>query len=417
MTIFDIAAVLLGLSALFGFLNHRFLRLPHTIGLVVIALVSSGAVVLIDLAFPTLGIARTVTGTLSQIDFYKTVMHGMLSVLLFAGAVHVNFSDLAARKWAIGLLATAGLLTSTVLVGTVLWLVIAAFSEPIPFIWALLLGALISPTDPVAVLGILKTVSIPDSLKAKIAGESLFNDGVGVVVFTIVLAVAVGGDSGNVGVSDVAILFVVEAGGGALLGIVAGYLAYRAMRSIDEPNLEVLITLALVLCTYSLAIHLKLSGPLAVVIAGLFIGNHGARFAMSEKTRTNVFQFWEVSDEIFNSVLFLLIGLEVLVVSFRPDLVGVALLAIPIVLVIRWISVAIPISALKFGGEFSDGAITILTWGGLRGGISVALALSLPDNEYKAPILTITYAVVVFSIIFQGLTMKAVVARFIKQND
>jgi len=417
MTIFDIAAVLLGLSALFGFLNHRFLRLPHTIGLVVIALVSSGAVVLIDLVFPTLGIALTVTGTLSQIDFYKTVMHGMLSVLLFAGAVHVNFSDLAARKWAIGLLATAGLLTSTVLVGTVLWLVIAAFSEPIPFIWALLLGALISPTDPVAVLGILKTVSIPDSLKAKIAGESLFNDGVGVVVFTIVLAVAVGGDSGNVGVSDVAILFVVEAGGGALLGIVAGYLAYRAMRSIDEPNLEVLITLALVLCTYSLAIHLKLSGPLAVVIAGLFIGNHGARFAMSEKTRTNVFQFWEVSDEIFNSVLFLLIGLEVLVVSFRPDLVGVALLAIPIVLVIRWISVAIPISALKFGGEFSDGAITILTWGGLRGGISVALALSLPDNEYKAPILTITYAVVVFSIIFQGLTMKAVVARFIKQND
>jgi len=417
MTIFDIAAVLLGLSALFGFLNHRFLRLPHTIGLVVIALVSSGAVVLIDLVFPTLGIALTVTGTLSQIDFYKTVMHGMLSVLLFAGAVHVNFSDLAARKWAIGLLATAGLLTSTVLVGTVLWLVIAAFSEPIPFIWALLLGALISPTDPVAVLGILKTVSIPDSLKAKIAGESLFNDGVGVVVFTIVLAVAVGGDGGNVGVSDVAILFVVEAGGGALLGIVAGYLAYRAMRSIDEPNLEVLITLALVLCTYSLAIHLKLSGPLAVVIAGLFIGNHGARFAMSEKTRTNVFQFWEVSDEIFNSVLFLLIGLEVLVVSFRPDLVGVALLAIPIVLIIRWISVAIPISALKFGGEFSDGAITILTWGGLRGGISVALALSLPDNEYKAPILTITYAVVVFSIIFQGLTMKAVVARFIKQND
>ena len=417
MTIFDIAAVLLGLSALFGFLNHRFLRLPHTIGLVVIALVSSGAVVLIDLAFPALGITQTVTGTLSQIDFYKTVMHGMLSVLLFAGAVHVNFDDLAARKWAIGLLATAGLLTSTVLVGTVLWLVIAAFSEPIPFIWALLLGALISPTDPVAVLGILKTVSIPDSLKAKIAGESLFNDGVGVVVFTIVLAVAVGGDSGNVGVSDVAILFVVEAGGGALLGIVAGYLAYRAMRSINEPNLEVLITLALVLCTYSLAIHLKLSGPLAVVIAGLFIGNHGVRFAMSEKTRTHVFQFWEVSDEIFNSVLFLLIGLEVLVVSFRPDLVGVALLAIPIVLVARWISVAGPITVLKFGGQFSDGAITILTWGGLRGGISVALALSLPDNEYKAPILTITYAVVVFSIIFQGLTMKAVVARFIKQND
>jgi len=414
MTIFDIAAVLLGLSALFGFLNHRFLHLPHTIGLVVIALVSSGGVVLIDLVFPALGIALTVTGALSQIDFYKTVMHGMLSVLLFAGAVHVDLAELAARKWAIGLLATIGLLTSTVLVSTIMWLAIAAFSEPIPFIWALLLGALISPTDPVAVLGILKTVSIPASLKAKIAGESLFNDGVGVVIFTIVLAVAV--DGGSVGAGYVAFLFLAEAGGGALLGIVAGYLAYRAMRSIDEPNLEVLITLALVLCTYSLAIHLKISGPIAVVIAGLFIGNHGARFAMSEKTRTHVFQFWEVSDEIFNSVLFLLIGLEVLVVSFRPDLIGVALLAIPVVLAARWISVAGPITMLKFGREFSDGAISILTWGGLRGGISVALALSLPDNDYKTPILTITYAVVVFSIIVQGLTMKALVARVIKDT-
>jgi len=417
MTVFDIAAVLLGLSAVFGFLNHRFLRLPHTIGLVVMALTSSGVVVLVDLVFPALGIAATATGVLSQIDFTKTVMNGMLSVLLFAGAVHVNFAELAAKKWVIGLLATVGLLMSTALVALSMWLVFSLFGVPIPFVWALVLGALISPTDPVAVLGILKTVPIPASLKAKIAGESLFNDGVGVVVFTVILAVAVGGEGESVGVGEVAHLFFLEAGGGALLGIATGYIAYLAMRSIDEHNLEVLITLALVLGTYSIALHLELSGPLAVVIAGLFIGNHGARFAMSEKTRTHVFQFWEISDEIFNSVLFLLIGLEVLVVSFRPDLVGIALLAIPIVLVSRWISVGIPISALKFGGQFSDGAITILTWGGLRGGISVALALSLPDNEYKAPILTITYAVVVFSIIFQGLTMKAVVARFIKEND
>ncbi len=414
MTIFDIIAVLLGLSAVFGFLNHRFLHLPHTIGLVIIALVSSGAVVLIDLALPELGIARTATATLSQIDFHETVMNGMLSVLLFAGAVHINFGELAERKWVIGILATFGLLMSTILVGTAMWLIIAVFGEPIPFIWALVLGALISPTDPVAVLGILKTITIPASLKAKIAGESLFNDGVGVVVFTILLAVAVGGGHDKVGIGDVAQLFLVEAGGGALLGIAAGYLAYIAMRSIDEHNLEVLITLALVLCTYSLALHLHISGPIAVVIAGLFIGNHGARFAMSEKTRNHVFQFWEISDEILNSVLFLLIGLEVLVVSFRPDVVSAALMAIPVVLVARWISVAIPITALKFGGQFSDGAITILTWGGLRGGISVALALSLPDNAYKAPILTITYAVVVFSIIFQGLTMKAVVGRFIR---
>jgi len=417
MTIFDIIAVLLGLSAVFGFLNHRFLHLPHTIGLVVMALASSGMVVGIDLVFPSLGIAKTATAILSQIDFTQTVMNGMLSVLLFAGAVHVNFADLAAKKWVIGLLATVGLLISTFLVAIVMWMLIAVLGEPIPFIWALVLGALISPTDPVAVLGILKTVPIPPSLKAKIAGESLFNDGVGVVVFTVILAVAAGGGENSVGVVKVAELFFLEAGGGALLGIATGYIAYLAMRSIDEHNLEVLITLALVLGTYSIALHLGISGPLAVVIAGLFIGNHGARFAMSEKTRTHVFQFWEISDEIFNSVLFLLIGLEVLVVSFRPDLVGIALLAIPIVLAARWISVGIPISALKFGGQFSEGAITILTWGGLRGGISVALALSLPDNEYKAPILTVTYAVVVFSIIFQGLTMKAVVARFIKKND
>ena len=417
MTIFDIIAVLLGLSAVFGYLNHRFLHLPHTIGLVIMALASSGVVVLIDLVFPALGIALTATSILSQIDFTQTVMNGMLSVLLFAGAVHVNFAELASRKWVIGLLATVGLLTSMVLVGTAMWLVFAMFSVPIPFIWALVLGALISPTDPVAVLGILKTVPIPASLKAKIAGESLFNDGVGVVVFTVILAVATGSGEDSVGVGEVAKLFFLEAGGGALLGIAAGYIAYLAMRSIDEHNLEVLITLALVLGTYSIALHLVISGPIAVVIAGLFIGNHGARFAMSEKTRTHVFQFWEISDEIFNSVLFLLIGLEVLVVSFRPDLVGIALLAIPVVLASRWISVGIPISALKFGGQFSDGAITILTWGGLRGGISVALALSLPNNEYKAPILTITYAVVVFSIIFQGLTMKTVVARFITKND
>lgn len=414
MTIFDIAAVLLGLSAVFGFLNHRFLHLPHTIGLVIIALVSSGIVVLIDLAFPQLGIAKTVTDTLIKIDFHETVMNGMLSVLLFAGAVHVNFSDLSSQKWAIGLMATIGLVLSTFIVGLVMWGVFGALGVPMPLIWALVFGALISPTDPVAVLGILKTITIPQSLKAKIAGESLFNDGVGVVVFTIILAIAMGNGQGEVGVAEVAELFVVEACGGALLGIVAGYLAYLAMRSIDEHNIEVMITLALVLCTYSLALHLHLSGPIAVVIAGLFIGNHGARFAMSEKTRTHVFQFWEINDEILNSVLFLLIGLEVLVVSFHPDVAVPALLAIPVVLAARFISVSVPILLLKIRGQFSDGAIRILTWGGLRGGISVALALSLPDNVYKTPLLAATYAVVVFSIIFQGLTMKKLVGHFSK---
>ncbi|MGI9413324.1 MAG: cation:proton antiporter, partial [Hyphomicrobiales bacterium] len=205
--------------------------------------------------------------------------------------------------------------------------------------------------------------------------------------------------------------------GGALLGFAAGYLAYLAMRVIDEHNLEVLITLALVFCTYAIALHLHISGPIAVVIAGLFIGNHGAKFAMSENTRDHVFQFWELSDEILNSVLFLLIGLEVLVIGFSPQYAGIAALAIPIVLAARWIAVAIPISLLAVREKFTEGAIAILTWGGLRGGISVALALSLPVSEFTAPILAATYAVVVFSIIVQGLTMKPLVRRMVPAEE
>lgn len=413
MTLFDIIAMLLGLSALFGYINHRVLRLPHTIGLIVIALVASGVIVVADLLAPSYRISAIVVGTLKTIDFYDTVMNGMLSVLLFAGAVHVDLAELAARKWAIGLMASVGVLTSTLLVGATMWFAMGAMGIEIPFIWALVFGALISPTDPVAVLGVLKTVKIPRLLEAKIAGESLFNDGVGVVVFTIVVALAAGGAGGDISALEAVGLFVLEAFGGAILGFAAGYLAYVAMRVIDEHNLEVLITLALVCCTYAIAIHLHISGPIAVVIAGLFIGNHGAKFAMSDNTRRHVFQFWELTDEIFNSVLFLLIGLEVLVVGFRPEFAGIVLIAIPVVLIARWISVGIPISLLSVRERFTDGAITILTWGGLRGGISVALALSLPDNEHKAVLLACTYTVVVFSIIVQGLTMKGLVSRLV----
>ena len=416
LSLFDITAILLGLSAVFGYLNHKYLRLPHTIGLVVIALMASGAIVLFDALVESSEVAETVTAALRSIDFHATLMEGMLSVLLFAGAVHVDFSELAERKWAIGLMATVGVLVSTFVVGTSTWYVMHAFGIEIPFIWALVFGSLISPTDPVAVLGILKTVRVPRLLEAKIAGESLFNDGVGVVVFTIIVALAVGGQ-GEVGPTDAVILFVAEAFGGALLGFAAGYLAYLAMRVIDEHNLEVLITLALVFCTYAIALHLHISGPIAVVIAGLFIGNHGAKFAMSENTRDHVFQFWELSDEILNSVLFLLIGLEVLVIGFSPQFAGIAFLSIPIVLAARWIAVAIPIGLLAVREKFTEGAIVILTWGGLRGGISVALALSLPASEYKAPILAATYAVVVFSIVVQGLTMKPLVRRMVPAGD
>jgi CPA1 family monovalent cation:H+ antiporter len=414
MTLFDIIALLLVLSALFGFLNNRVLRLPHTIGLMVIALVSSLGLLAIDAAVPGFGIADTVRGALLQIDFSAALMEGMLSALLFAGAVHVDLSELAERKWTIGILASVGVLASTFMVGTAAWYLMAWLGVPIPYIWALIFGALISPTDPVAVLSILKDVSVPKQIESKIAGESLFNDGVGVVVFTILVAIAVGGEKGDIGPLVVAELFVVEALGGAVLGLVAGYVAYAAMRVLDEHNLEVLITLALVTGAYAVALQLTLSGPIAVVVAGLFIGNHGARFAMSDNTREHVFQFWELADEILNSVLFLLIGLEVLVVGWRGDYALVALIAIPMVVLVRWITVAVPVALLSVRRQFVEGTIALLTWGGLRGGISVALALSLPAGPAKEAILAVTYVIVIFSIVVQGLTMKPLARRMVR---
>ena len=419
MSIFEIGAFLIGLSAAFGYLNYRYLRLPHTIGLVVIALAASLMIILIEVLNPASSIMEVVSGLLVQIDFHETVMRGMLSFLLFAGALHVDFTAFKSRARAIALMATLGILISTFLIGWVTWLMLNAFGIEIPFIWALVFGALISPTDPVAVLGLFKTVNVPEALEAKMAGESLFNDGVGVVIFTVVVAVAVGGNShgGDVGVLFVTELFFTEAVGGAILGLLAGYAGYRAMHHIDEHNLEIMITLALVMVTYAVALRLHMSGPIAMVVAGLFIGNKGMKHAVSETTRDYIRTFWSLLDEILNSVLFLLIGLEVLVIAKLVDHVGVALLAIPITLAARWISVFVPISILSRWRTFTKGAIPILTWGGLRGGIAVALALSLPPNEYKPTILTITYAVVLFSIIVQGLTIKPLVERVVAKGE
>jgi CPA1 family monovalent cation:H+ antiporter len=419
MSIFEIGAFLIGLSAIFGYLNHRFLRLPHTVGLVMIALAASLVVILIEILTPASPLLEIITGVLMQIDFYKTVMHGMLSFLLFAGALHVDFSVFKSRARAIALMATLGILISTFLIGWASWFLLNAIGIPIPFIWALVFGALISPTDPVAVLGLFKTVSVPETLEAKMAGESLFNDGVGVVVFTVVVSIAVGSNDhgGSVDALSVTELFLTEAVGGAILGLITGYLGYRAMYHIDEHNLEVLITLALVMVTYATAIRLHMSGPIAMVVAGLFIGNKGMKYAVSGTTRDYIKKFWSLIDEILNSVLFLLIGLEVLLIAKLVDHVGVGLLVIPLTLIARWISVFVPISILSRWSSFTKGAIPILTWGGLRGGIAVALALSLPANEYKPTILTITYAVVLFSIIVQGLTIKPLVERVVTKGE
>jgi len=415
MSVFEIGAFLIGLSAVFGYANHKLLRLPHTIGLVMIALLASLAIIAMEILNPSTSILGVVTGVLHQIDFHETVMRGMLSFLLFAGAMHVDFSAFRSQSQAIALMATMGILISTFAIGFATWIMFSLFGIDMPFIWALVFGALISPTDPVAVLGLFKTVSVPESLEAKMAGESLFNDGVGVVVFTVVLAIAVGagGHGGDTSVLTIAELFLVEAVGGAALGLFAGYIGYRSMYHIDEHNLEVMITLAVVMVTYAVAMRLHMSGPIAMVVAGLFIGNKGMQLAVSDNTRDYVKKFWSLIDEILNSVLFLLIGLEVLVIAQRVDHFEVALLAIPITLVGRLISVYIPITILSRWNSFTKGAVPILTWGGLRGGIAVALALSLPVNEYKPTILTITYAVVLFSIIMQGLTVKPLVERII----
>lgn len=433
LSLFEIAALLLVLSAILSWVNRAYIKLPHTIGLLVMALLSSFALLASEALFPALSMTDTLQSALGQIDFNETLMKGMLGFLLFAGALHVDFAKLRSAKWAIGSMATFGVILSTFIVGTGFYALAQAFGVQLPYVWALVFGSLISPTDPVAVLSILKTVKMPKSLETKIAGESLFNDGVGVVVFTILLAIAVGSTgsadaahavadaahgSGHGGTTVFGIieLFVVDAIGGALLGLLAGWIGYKMMARIDEHAIEVLISLALVAGTYALAQRINilghhLSGPIAVVVAGLMIGNKGAAFAMSDHTRTALFGFWEMVDEILNSVLFLLIGLEILVLGLAPDFAFITLLAIPLVLLARLCAVYVPMKLIGAFKEFTKGAVPVLTWGGVRGGISVALALALPDNEYKPLILTATYGVVIFSIIVQGLTVKNVVQR------
>ncbi len=413
MSLFDAIALLLVATAAAGFFNHRYFRLPHTIGVALAALGGSIAVVVVDRLFPAIGLADGVVGFVNDLEFGPTLLEGMLSFLLFAGALHVDLDRLAARKWPIALLATFGVMISTFVVGTLAYYGFQAIGAPIPYIWALAFGALISPTDPVATLGILKTLSVPPTVQAKIAGESLFNDGVGVVVFIVIVGIATGGaaEGAESTAAFAAEIFALEAFGGALLGFAAGWLAYLALRRADDHLVEILITLGLATGVYALASALHLSGPIAVVIAGLLIGNQGVDRAMSDHTRENLLRFWELSDEILNSILFLLIGMEAVVIGLSGELALAGVVAIVAMLVGRTAAVMTVSTVLHSTGDFTKGAAPVLIWGGLKGGISVALALSLPDVEAKPLLLGATYIAVIFSIVVQGLTLQNVLKR------
>lgn len=420
MSLYDNATILVVLVAALGYFNHRVLRLPTTIGLVLIALVSSLVILGIDLVSPAWHLRHMLARYVTDIDFNKTLMYGMLSFLLFAGALHTDLNTLLERRYTVILLATAGVLISTFLVGTVAWLVLPLLGLELPYLVCLVFGALISPTDPIAVLGMLRTAGAPPRLSAIIAGESLFNDGVGIVLFIVLTTVAgLSGAHAGHATPDAATvigLFAQEVGGGVLLGLGLGLICYHALKSIDDHILEVQITIALVMLVTVVAARLGLSGPIAVVLAGLLLGNHGKRFAMSRNTADHIEKFWDMMDEILNAVLFLLIGLEVFAVSLTPGNLVAGLVLVPVVLGVRAVSVSIPVSLMGRWRSFDRGTVPILIWSGLRGGISVALVLSLPPFPGKESLVTAVYVIVLFSILAQGLTVRPLVARLFPRS-
>lgn len=404
MTLIQTITLLVCLSAVFSYFNHRFLKLPMAIGLMAMALVLSLVLVLLG----TLGfrVGASATAFIKGIDFNEALMHGMLSFLLFAGALHFNVRDLLDQKWFIGTLASVGVVFSTFIVGTLSYYIFGLVGLNLSYLACLLFGALISPTDPIAVLGILRTARAPKSLEIKMTGESLFNDGVGVVIFVVLLGVFTRGEASP---GAIAILFLEEAVGGAVLGAALGYLTYFMLKSVDNYQVEILLTLALVMGGYALADTFHTSGPIAVVVAGLIVGSYARHMAMSETSREYLDTFWELVDELLNAILFVMIGLEILILSLQGHYLLAGLLAIPIVLLARFLSVGLPVKLFSLRQEFAPRATLIMTWGGLRGGISVAMALSLPPGELRDAIVTVTYVVVVFSILVQGLTIGKLV--------
>ena len=407
ITPFDAAAILIVLAATLGYLNRRFVKLPQSIGLTIMGAMASLVVVGLDRLIPGSTLARGIVAFIAGIDFHATLMDGMLSFLLFAGALHIDWSEMHRGRWVILILSTLGVIASAVMIAVGFQFAAGIIGFAIPFVWCLVFGALISPTDPVAVMAIMRQADVPPTLQATVAGESLFNDGIGVVVFVIVLAAATGNEPLSFG--RAAQLFLLEAGGGIALGLAIGWLAWRAMRTIDDYQVEVMITLAVVMGGYAVARILHVSGPVAMAVAGLIIGNHVVEKAMSETSRDYLLKFWVLIDDILNAILFLLIGLEVVTIPADIRLIVLGVAAIPLVLLARGISVLLPLIALRPILKLGRLAPITLIWGGLRGGISVALALGLPEGPARAFALAATYIVVLFSVIVQGGTVERVI--------
>jgi CPA1 family monovalent cation:H+ antiporter len=418
-TIFDTVAILFVIAAVFAYGNHKLFKLPFAIGIMVAELLASLLVLAIDAFAPGLGLSELVHQILADVDFAEALMHGMLSFLLFAGALHTDMDTL--KRWAmpIGILASVGVLISTFLIGFGAYGVFSLFGFEVPMLYCLVFGALITPTDPVAVLGIMKAAGAPKAVEIKVIGESLFNDGVGVVVFTVLLAIASGGGGhgGEMGALEVLKLIGIEVIGGVALGLISGYFTYLSLRSLEEPNLETLISVALVMGITFVAFQLHTSAPLACVVAGLFIGNQGRHDAMSDPTEEAVDTVWSFIDEALNAILFLLVGVQVVFVTFNIEYAFAALFVIVLAIASRAAAVFMPMEILGRHRPFLPGTSRMLWWGGIKGGISIALALSLPPFEGRELILTSTYAVVIVSVLLQGLTIGGYIQRLTENPD
>jgi CPA1 family monovalent cation:H+ antiporter len=402
MESYEIFVFIICLAALFSYVNYKFIKWTPTIGIMALSIVSSVLLIIGAKLFPER--SQPLIGMITSINFHSLLMNGMLSFLLFAGSIHIDAKSLKKERLPIITLATIGIIISTFLVGTMLFWVFAAFHLGVAYIYCLLFAALISPTDPIAVLAILKKSGIQKSLELKIAGESLFNDGVAVVVFLTILEVAQTGID-HLSVLDITTLFVREAAGGLLFGLLLGYVSFYALSTIDQYEVEVLITIATVMGGYLLADKLHISGPLAMVAAGIVVGSKGRESGISDVSRDYLNKFWELVDNTLNALLFMLVGFEMLVIKFNSAIILIGIISIVLVLLARWVSVAIPVTILRRKVIFEKNAIAILTWGGLRGGLSIALALSLPVDMHRDLFVSITYMIVIFSIIVQGLSI------------